>query len=217
MATLTKRSPASDVGQGSVLWSEAYDREPDQLIHVEEEIATAIVGSFGGEQLREQIRRARDRGTGNEEAQVLVHRARAYILDYSGEALAAAEGFARRAIELDPEFASAHAVLASVLSEKVNGGLSEDAETDLAEALQAVKRAVDRRPRDSFVLKLAGNVWAYNGEHAKAVATLRRAIEITPFDFGAWGYLASVLATTGFPGYVRHTEDARWPSLAHPP
>jgi TolB-like protein/Tfp pilus assembly protein PilF len=187
----------SDVEKGSVLWSQAYDRDPDDLIRVEEEIATAIVGSFGGEQMREQIRIARDRGTGNEQAQSLVHRARAYVLDYSRSSVAEAESFARQAIRLDPEYASAHAALASVLCEKVNGGLSEDVDADLSEALESVEVAVSERPRDAFVLKLAGNVWAGSGRHDEAIAVLRRAIEITPFDFGAWGYLASVLVTTG--------------------
>ena len=187
----------SDVAKCNVVWSEAYDRQPDELITVEEEIAAAIVGSFGGEQLREQIRSAHDHATSSTEARVLVHRARAYILNYNKQSLDEAEQFARKAIELDPGYASAQAALASVLSEKVSSGLAEDADKDITEALSAIDAAVSLRPQDPFVLKLAGNVWSYAGQHAKALAILRRAIEVTPFDFGAWGYLAFVLATSG--------------------
>jgi len=186
-----------DAREGSVLWSEAYDRQPDDIMLVEEEIAGAIVGSFGGEQLREQIRRAADRTTSSTEAHTLVHKARAFVLNYGAESLAEAERCARNAIGVDPDYASAHAALASVLSEKVRSGLSENADADLAEALQAIDIAVERRSQDSFVLKLAGNVLSDNGHYDRAVSALRRAVEITPFDLGAWGYLASVLATGG--------------------
>lgn len=193
----------SDVHIGSVLWSESYDREADELIAVEEEIACAIVGSFGGEHLRVQIESARDHATDSAPARSLVHRARAYILDYSKDSLNAAEGFAREAIKLDPEYASAHAALASVLSEKISSGLAEIAADDIAEAQSAINIATKLRPQDSFVLKLAGNVWSLAGDHDKAVATLRRAIEITPFDFGAWGYLAAILAVSGDPDLIQ--------------
>jgi adenylate cyclase len=197
--TLRVLAELSDVHKGSVLWSESYDREDDELITVEEEIAAAIVGSFGGEHLRVQIESALDHATDNAPARNLVHRARAYILDYSKDSLDAAEGFARAAIKLDPKYASAHAALASVLSEKVSSGLAESVKSDIAEAQSAINVATKLRPQDSFVLKLAGNVWSLAGEHDKAVATLRRAIEITPFDFGAWGYLAAILAVSGDP------------------
>jgi TolB-like protein/Tfp pilus assembly protein PilF len=187
----------SDAQKGSVLWSEAYDRKSDHLMAVEVEIATAIVGSFGGEHLREQIRSARDHATDSLEARSLVHRARAYILNFNKDSLAEAETFARQAIDIDPGYASAHAALASVLSEKVNSGLADNAESDLAEALLAINTAVKLSPQDPLVLKLAGSVWSHTGQHEKAESILRRAIEIAPFDFGAWGYLASVLATSG--------------------
>lgn len=201
--TLRVLAELSDVHKGSVLWSESYDRQDDELITVEEEIAAAIVGSFGGEHLRVQIESALDHATDSAPARSLVHRARAYILDYSKDSLNAAEGFAREAIELDPKYASAHAALASVLSEKVSSGLAESAKDDIAEAQLAINVATKLRPQDSFVLKLAGNVWSLAGEHDKAVATLRRSIEITPFDFGAWGYLAAILAVSGDPDPIQ--------------
>jgi len=190
----------SDVRQGTLIWSEAYEREPADLVAVEENIAAAIVGSFGGTNLGIQIESARAGATSNTEARSLVYRARAYILDYNKATLDEAEKFARQAITLDPQYASAQAALASVLAEKVVSGYSENTKQDLDEALKAIGMAVELRPRDAFVLKLAGNVWAHAGHHDDAEEFLRRAIEIAPFDFGAWGYLGFVLATNGQAG-----------------
>jgi tetratricopeptide (TPR) repeat protein len=75
--------------------------------------------------------------------------------------------------------------------------LSESAEADLAEAAREIDEAMDQRPNDPLILKLAGNVWSYAGEFDKARAALRRAVDISPYDFGAWGYLGFTLAASG--------------------
>lgn len=186
----------TDAATGSQLWSESYHRVLDDLLDVEEEIAGAIVGSFGGEQLREQIKKATTGETKNTTAWSLVHKARSFILNYTAENLREAVALSRKAIELDPDYAAAHAALADALSERITNGLSEDPEAEVEEAVRAIGEATARAPDDSFVLKLAGNTWKLAGQHDKAVDCLRRAVEISPFDLGAWGYLGRALATT---------------------
>lgn len=186
----------TDAATGSQLWSESYHRVLDDLLDVEEEIAGAIVGSFGGEQLREQIKKATTGETKNTTAWSLVHKARSFILNYTEENLREAVSLAREAIELDPDYAAAHAALADALTERITNGLSEDPEVEIEEAVGAISEATAKAPDDSFVLKLAGNTWKLAGQHDEAVDCLKRAVEISPFDLGAWGYLARALATT---------------------
>jgi len=186
----------TDTATGSQLWSESYHRVLDDLLDVEEEIAGAIVGSFGGEQLRAQIKKAAQSDTKNPAAWSLVHKARSFILNYTEENLREAASLAREAIELDPGYAAAHAALADALIERITNGMSEDAESELDEAVRAIDTATAKAADDSFVLKLAGNVWKLAGQHEKAVDYLKRAVEISPFDLGAWGYLGRALATT---------------------
>ncbi|MEJ2273013.1 MAG: hypothetical protein P8Y01_00310 [Woeseiaceae bacterium] len=186
-----------DVQKGRLVWSEAYDRVVDDIMDLEREIAEGIAGSFGGENLRDQISRSVGTDTDSLDAWSLVQKARAFILDYGSASLASAERYARDAIVRDPGYAAAHAALASVLAEKVTGGLSESAESDLAEAAREIDEAIDHRPNDPLILKLAGNVWSYAGEFDKARAALRRAVNISPYDFGAWGYLGFTLAVSG--------------------
>jgi len=185
-----------DAATGSQLWSESYHRVLDDLLDVEEEIAGAIVGSFGGEQLREQIKKATTGETKNTTAWSLVHKARSFILNYTEENLREAVSLAREAIKLDPDYAAAHAALADALTERITNGLSDDSEAELDEAVGAIDTATARAPDDSFVLKLAGNTWKLAGQHEKAIDYLKRAVEISPFDLGAWGYLARALAAT---------------------
>lgn len=187
----------ADAEAGVQLWSETYHRILDDVMEVEEAIAGAIVGSFGGEQLREEIKRANKGETKSQTAWSLVHKARAFVLNYSQETLNEAESLARQAIELDPDYAVAHAALADALSERITSGLSDRPSEDIGEAVNAIGKAVAAAPDDPFVLKLAGNVWRLVGQHQKAVECLRRAVEISSHDLGAWGYLASALAVSG--------------------
>ena len=186
-----------DVAQQRVIWSEAYERSESDAGHLEEEIAGAIVGSFGGEHLRAQWQSAGSGQTESLRARDLVHRARAYLLNYSRSSLAQAEDFAVKAIEIDTDYGAAYAVLASVLSEKVIGGVSTDSDADLHTATEHIHLALQRNAEDPFVLKLAGNVYASTGDLVNGKSALRRATQLTPFDFGAWGYLAFVLALSG--------------------
>lgn len=186
----------TDTATGSQLWSDSYHRVLDDLLDVEEEIAGAIVGSFGGEQLREQIKRATTGETKSATAWSLVHKARSFILNYNEENLREAVSLARQAIELDTDYAAAHAALADALTERITNGLSEDPVAELDEAVRAIDTATAKAADDSFVLKLAGNVWKLAGQHEKAIDCLKRAVEVSPFDLGAWGYLGRALATT---------------------
>lgn len=187
----------SDAREGVLLWSETYDPQPADLLEVEEDIASAIAASFGGQRLLEDLQLARQGKAQDLGAWSLVNKARAYLLSYSRRSLDEAETLVRRAVELDPGYAGAHAALASILSERLTSGLSESPDQDMDEAIRAAKSAVDRAPQDPFVLKLAGSVWSYTGHQQEAIDVLRRVVEMTPFDFGAWGYLAWSLATSG--------------------
>lgn len=197
----------ADTASGAQLWSETYDRALHNVLEIEEEIANAIVGSIGGEHMREQIRIASTVETKNPTAWGLTHKARSYILNYGRETLVAAESLARKALELDPDYALAHATLADVLSERIINGLSEDADSDLVEAVNAIGIATASSVDDPFVLKLAGNVWRLAGQHDKATECLRRAVELSPFDLGAWGYLGGVLAASDNEQQLQEAEE----------
>lgn len=55
----------------------------------------------------------------------------------------------------------------------------------------------DLAPNDTEVLENTGLVWCHCGLWEKAVQALRRAVEISPFNLVAWGYLGFVLGSGG--------------------
>ncbi len=187
----------SDAADRTQLWSHSYDRELADLFTVQEDIAEAIVIAFGGEYLRAEWRRASRRPTASLDAWGLVQKARALNLPVNREAVDEALHLTEEAVRIDPDYAGAHASLASILMQRVVNGFSDRPDDDRRAALAAVERAAELAPNDPTVLRTLGNVWSNCGEHRKAVRALRRAVQIAPFDFHSWGRLARTLAYGG--------------------
>jgi adenylate cyclase len=121
---------------------------------------------------------------------------------FSREGLEDALAQARRAVELDPSYAAAHAFLGLYLIQRVIHVLTPRLEEERAEALAAAERAVELAPRDPKALENAGLVFYHCSLHERSVGVLRRAVEIAPFNLVAWGYLALSLGVAGAEGEV---------------
>jgi len=187
----------NDAANDSMLWSDTYNADADDILKVQQDIAESIVSAFGGERLRAEINRASS-ATGSElMAWQLVHKAKAYLLDYKAETVAAAVPLLEKSVELSPEYAEAHATLGLVIAEMTLNGISEDPTKDRAIAINAADRATEIAPRDPVVLRAAGPVHAYCGDYKTATELLRRAVQLAPYDLGAWGYLGWSLVASG--------------------
>ncbi|RPI63695.1 MAG: hypothetical protein EHM50_01905, partial [Lysobacterales bacterium] len=128
----------NDTVSGMQVWAESYDRSTDDLLAVEKEITAAIVGSFTAVQLRDELASVRHKPASNLDAWGLVQKARALALDYTPAAFGQAIELARRAIELDENYAVAHGVLACLLVETlVNGSSTAPAEEETSAAAAA--------------------------------------------------------------------------------
>lgn len=193
----TELSAAADSSQ---LWSQTYDRRFADLFEVQDEIAEAVVVAFGGEFLRAEWRRASKRPTESLDAWGLVQKAKSLNLPVAGRtAIEDAVLLATRAVEIDPDYAGAHACLASVLMQRIMNRHTDDSEQDRATALAAIDRAVELAPNDPSVVRTLGNVSTYCGQHRRALDSFRRAVQIAPFDFHSWGRLGRTLAYSGDP------------------
>ncbi len=189
----------TDAATRSQIWSNTYDRELEDIFAVQEEIAEAIVVAFGGQYMEAEWKRLRADRADNLDAWGLVQKARALNLPVNREAIPEALTLAQRAVAADPSYAGAHALLASVHAQKIMSGVSEDQDADRASALEAAEGARTLAPDDPGVLRTLGKVLSNCGAHAKAVSALRRAVEVSPFDFQIWGRLGRTLAYGGRP------------------
>jgi adenylate cyclase len=196
-----------DAVDDTLLWSERYDVAAKDVERLQREISEKVVATFGGERMRVDIRRANEAATADATAWQLVQKARSYLIDYTPSSLATSIQMLQRAVELDPKYAVAYAVLGHVTAEKTLNALSSDVAADRRSAIDTVARAEQLAPRDPVVLRAAGCVYAYTGAYRHSLELIRRAVKLSPYDLGTWGYLGWPLVATGDPNDLKELHE----------
>ena len=107
----------TNASDGLTMWSESYDRDNKDLFAVQAEITQAILGALRpelGARAPALSRVSAGPGTSNAEAYDLYMRG-SYLVERRGTGVARSVQYFTQAIEKDPNFARAHAALATAL------------------------------------------------------------------------------------------------------
>jgi adenylate cyclase len=102
-----------DMFSGNEIWADHYDRELIDFFTVQDEVVAAIVGTLPGRIQHAELKRA-DRRTLDLRAYDLVQRAWQLVYKWTKAGAESATGLAERALEIEPRYGSAHAVLVAV-------------------------------------------------------------------------------------------------------
>jgi TolB-like protein/Tfp pilus assembly protein PilF/tRNA A-37 threonylcarbamoyl transferase component Bud32 len=168
----------TSAADGRLLWKESYERELKDVFAVQDDIARAIVGALRVQLAGDPSASASSRGTSSLEAYDLYLRALRRYRRRGGD-LVLAERELSRAIALDPSFARAHALLASVLS-VTPYYLDTHPGVVLARARAAAERAVALDPGLAEAHAALGHVFSESFEWSRADDALRRAASLGP-------------------------------------
>ena len=106
-----------DTELGNHLWSEHYDRELQDIFAIQDEVTTAIVGAIVGQVQAAGIDKVRRRRTGSLEAYDWFLRGLEHFNRSGSDDTGPARTMFERAIQADPNFARAYALLAETLVE----------------------------------------------------------------------------------------------------
>lgn len=184
-----------DAHNGYHIWSADYDRELRQVIEVQDEIAREIARAL---ELRlPTAAQPGRRRTPDLQAYDLYLRA-LYLRDtFTPEALREARGYLDRAIELDPGFANAHALKATVLGPAIYWRYVPR-QPALDEARDAVARALEIDPASSDAYGALGMIKLFfDHDYPASERALRRALELNPNDHLSWHMLANYYGAMG--------------------
>ncbi|MEJ2257957.1 MAG: hypothetical protein P8X98_13350 [Woeseiaceae bacterium] len=179
---------------GVQIWSETFDRQLEAIFAIQSEIANAVASRIVAE-IEAGGASPERRMTDNLEAydEYLVGRKYAHdrLAGWHQEARAAF----RRALELDPHYALAHAGLAYALF-IMAPDLSEDS---FAEALAAAERSIDLDPALAEGHAILGLLQANLGPDSleQGIAHLRRALELDPSFSDTYNWLSLILRSVG--------------------
>ena len=176
-----------DAGNGYHLWSANFDRQLRDIFAIQEEIARSVV-----EALRVSLKPAPE----IDFTRYAPHDMRAYDFYLRGRQLEGRTGrvswqqapsMFRRAIDIDPGYAQAHAGLADALSELLLWRLARREEV-LDEALAAARRALELAPELAECHVAHAHVLSLAGDHVAATSAFERAIALNPQLYEAHYY-----------------------------
>jgi TolB-like protein len=184
-----------DASVGTHLWADRFEGRLDDIFELQDQIATGIVGAIAAQLERAEIERARRKPTGSLSAYDTYLRAMPHLHRGTREAIDNALPLFCKAIELDPEFASAHAMAAWChFWRKINGWMI-DREQESAEGARLARLAVELGKEDAVALTRGGHALAHlAGEVDGAIALLDRALVLNPNLAAAW-FLGGFLRT----------------------
>lgn len=182
---------------GQHLWAQRYDRDLENIFEIQDEVNQKIVSACSL-QLSEGDRQYLERrGTEVIDAYDYVLRGMKETQANTMEGSARARYCFESALELDPDYAAAYARLALNYLFRWIQRWSESAEDSLDKGFEFALRAV--AIDSQLAMAHAALSWAYlwHGEHDKAVAEGRLAIDLDPDDVLALERLAMSMIFSG--------------------
>jgi adenylate cyclase len=187
----------TDAASGSHLWAEQYDRHIQELFAVQDEVVQTIVGTLVGRVQAAGAELAKGRPPASLAAYDCVLRGLALPWG-DPQADAEARRLYERAVDLDPGYGLAHALLALMIYAEwgVDPNVSDAA---LDRAFELAKKAVDLDESESMCQAVLGWVHLMRRSFDLAEQYHRRAIEMNPSNPQHLADMGSLLVYLGRP------------------
>jgi TolB-like protein/Tfp pilus assembly protein PilF len=185
---------------GRLVWSETYNAEVADIFDVENTITKRVVGAAAVELTRFERDRALAKPTNNLAAYEFVLRGRGALSHDTRDSNDEASALFQRAIELDPNYADAHAALGGAYYEAVVSGWSEFRLQDLERAEELAHKALALDVTAIRAYQVLSFINLYRKRYDLALAQIDRALEFNPSDADNYVYRGSILMWAGRPG-----------------
>ena len=186
-----------DAQTGTHVWGERFDRRSEEIFDVQDQVVQTIVSTLVGRVQVSDAERARGKPPSSLAAYECVLRANALTWD-DPQGAAEAARLVQKAIELDPGYGFAYALMASLRQQQ----WSEDAGSSnmaLDEAYALAMRSVALDDGESTCHAILGHVCARRCSYDLAVQHGMRAVELNPSNQWNAADLGAILVYAGQP------------------
>jgi adenylate cyclase len=176
-----------DATTGFHLWAERYDRDLQDIFAVQEEIARRITRALAVRLTPEEAEHMGRPYTPSHAAWEYYQRGAELYRRFAKEDNAHARALFEKAIDLDPEFARAYALLAGTHRQDWIFAWTQDRDTsqELAyrlgdKAVELASRELEPKPSLPHVLHQWGLILLYRRQHQEASKAAERAVQLNP-------------------------------------
>jgi TolB-like protein/DNA-binding winged helix-turn-helix (wHTH) protein len=190
------------------LWDERYDREIGGIFALQDEVRRRIFSALALKLAPEELARFETGGTAQVAAYDLLLRGRQYETSLSREGVARAIAFYEQALAIDPGYVEAIARLANMYDFSARFVWDPDPETASTRALKLAETAVALDPDNPFARWTYARVLSRRStltadSITRALAEIRRAIEIAPNYADAFAFISLIYSGLDQPDAAR--------------
>jgi adenylate cyclase len=188
-----------DASDGRHVWAERYDRDFKDIFDLQDEITRKIVVALQvhlteGEQIRLWSEKS---GPTNPRAYDKMLQAVEHVYKLTKPGNTEARRLFREAIELDPNYAKPYAGLAWTYLANVWLAWSESPAEDLAKARQYAEKSMALNDTVDYPYFTLALIHLIDREYDKAIASAKRAVELSPNGAEAHAWLGAILHFAG--------------------
>jgi TolB-like protein len=181
-----------DASTGAHIWADRFEGELANIFDLQDQVTASVVGVIEPKLEQAEIERAKRKPTGSLDAYDHYLRGLAGVHQWTQEGNVEALSHFKRAIELDPNFASAFGMAARCYSQRVGFAWVTDRSQEVAETQRLARRAGELGKDDAVALSTAGQALVVVvGEASEAAALIDRALKLNPIWHGR-GSLAAL-------------------------
>jgi TolB-like protein len=199
-----------DASMGVHLWADRFEGGLEDIFELQDRVMSSVIGAIAPKLEQAEIERAKRKPTESLDAYDHYLRGMACVYRWTKEGVDEALRLFYRAIELDPDFASAYGVAAWCYFWRKANGWMIDAAAEAAETTRLAGRAAELGKEDAVALAFSGLALAYvAGDVDASIAMVDRALLLNPNLAAAWNTSGLLRATVGDPDTgIEHMERA---------
>ena len=186
-----------DTSTGAHLWADRFDGDLEDVFELQDQVTSNVIGAIAPKLEQAEIERAKRKPTESLDAYDYYLRGMASIYRWTSEDMSEALQLFYKAIELDPDFASAYGLAAWCYYWRMANGWTTDRTQEVAEVIRLAGKARDLGKDDAVALSFGGLALGLVAGEVKAGAALvDRALVLNPNLSAGWsasGFLKTFL------------------------
>jgi TolB-like protein len=189
-----------DASTGVHIWADRFDGALEDVFDLQDQVTERVVGAIAPRLEQAEIERAKRKPTESLDAYDHFLRGMAAVHTWERSANQEALSHFYKAIELDPNFASAYGMAARCYSWRKVCGWMTDPERETAETVRLSRRAAELGREDALALSTAGiGLGFVAGQLEEGDALIDQALALNPNLAWAWLFSAWVKVWLGEP------------------